>query len=50
MARPFWDKTITLILIGLFLAIPSAILAYQGTARIQDRLRRRKYLLDLRRP
>ena len=31
MSRPFWDKTITLLLIGLFLALPSAILAYQGT-------------------
>lgn len=37
MARPFWDKTITLILIGLFLAIPSAILAYQGTIPLLKR-------------
>ena len=31
MTRPFWDKTITTVLISLFLAFPSAILAYQGT-------------------
>lgn len=37
MARPFWDKTITLALIGLFLAIPSAILAYQGTIPLLKR-------------
>lgn len=30
MAKPFWEKTITLILIALFLALPSAVLAYQG--------------------
>ena len=37
MARPVWDKTITLVLIGLFLAIPSAILAYQGTIPLLKR-------------
>ena len=37
MSRPFWDKTITLVLIGLFLAIPSAILAYQGTIPLLKR-------------
>ena len=37
MARPFWDKTITLALIGLFLALPSAILAYQGTIPLLKR-------------
>ncbi|HET9963391.1 MAG TPA: hypothetical protein VFQ34_13705 [Nitrospiraceae bacterium] len=30
MGRPFWDKTITMVLVGLFLAAPSALLAYQG--------------------
>ncbi|HEX2056553.1 MAG TPA: hypothetical protein VHF07_08665, partial [Nitrospiraceae bacterium] len=30
MARPFWDKTITSLLIALFLAAPAAILAYHG--------------------
>ena len=30
MAKPFWEKTITVLLIALFLALPSAILAYQG--------------------
>jgi hypothetical protein len=30
MAKPFWEKTITLILIAFFLALPSAVLAYQG--------------------
>jgi len=30
MARPFWDKTITFALIVLLLALPSAVLAYQG--------------------
>lgn len=37
MARPLWDKTITLALIGLFLAMPSAILAYQGTIPLVKR-------------
>lgn len=37
MARPLWDKTITLVLIGLFLAVPSAILAYQGTIPLVKR-------------
>ncbi|MCE3225335.1 MAG: hypothetical protein K0S58_3515 [Nitrospira sp.] len=37
MARPFWDKTITLVLIGLLLAMPSAILAYQGTIPLLKR-------------
>lgn len=30
MAKPFWGKTITALLIALFLALPSAVLAYQG--------------------
>jgi hypothetical protein len=30
MAKPFWDKTITFALIVLLLALPSAVLAYQG--------------------
>lgn len=30
MAKPFWEKTITVMLIALFLALPSAVLAYQG--------------------
>ena len=42
MAKPFWDKTITLILIGLFLAMPSAILAYQGTIPLLKRALQRK--------
>ena len=37
MARPLWDKTITLVLIGLLLALPSAILAYQGTIPLLKR-------------
>lgn len=38
ISRPFWDKTITLVLIGLLLAMPSAILAYQGTIPLLKRL------------
>ena len=30
MAKPFWEKTISSILIALFLALPASILAYQG--------------------
>jgi hypothetical protein len=30
LGKPFWDKTITVLLITLFLALPSAVLAYQG--------------------
>lgn len=30
MAKPFWEKTITFVLIALLLALPSAVLAYQG--------------------
>ena len=30
LGKPFWEKTITVILIALFLALPSAVLAYQG--------------------
>ncbi|MBD0315401.1 MAG: hypothetical protein ICV75_01805 [Nitrospiraceae bacterium] len=30
MSRPVWDKTITVILVAAFLAVPSAILMYQG--------------------
>ena len=42
LARPFWDKTITLVLIGLFLALPSAILAYHGTIPLLKRALRWK--------
>jgi hypothetical protein len=42
MARPFWDKTITMVLISLFLALPSAILAYQGTIPLLKRALQRK--------
>ena len=37
MARPFWDKTITLVLIGVFLALPSAVLAYHGSIPLLKR-------------
>ena len=30
MAKPFWEKTITVVLIALLLALPAAVLAYQG--------------------
>ena len=42
MARPFWDETITIVLINLFLALPSAILAYHGTIPLFKRALQRK--------
>jgi hypothetical protein len=37
MAKPFWEKTISSILIVLFLALPSAVLAYQGSIPLLHR-------------
>lgn len=42
MAKPFWEKTITTILIACFLALPSAFLAYQGSIPLLKRVLRWK--------
>jgi hypothetical protein len=38
MAKPFWEKTITSILIALFLGLPAAILAFQGIIPLLKRI------------
>jgi hypothetical protein len=43
MGRPFWDKTITAILVALFLAAPSALLAYQGMIPLVKRYGHRRH-------
>jgi hypothetical protein len=42
MAKPFWEKTITSILIALFLAFPSAIVTYHGIIPLVHRASRWK--------
>ena len=39
MAKPFWEKTITFVLIALVLALPSAVLTYQGIIPLLKRAR-----------
>ncbi|WP_447978956.1 hypothetical protein [Candidatus Nitrospira bockiana] len=38
MAKPFWEKTITAILVAAFLAVPAAVLTYQGTLPLLKRV------------
>ncbi|HEX3203921.1 MAG TPA: hypothetical protein VHQ67_04145, partial [Nitrospiraceae bacterium] len=42
LAKPFWEKTITSILIACFLALPSAFLSYQGSIPLLKRALRWK--------
>jgi len=38
MAKPFWEKTITFVLVVLLLALPAALLAYQGIVPLIKRI------------